>query len=222
MKKTILNIALVAFVTLGAISCKEGAKESKTSEPKETLTATAKATLYTVKKATSTILWEGSKPLGTHKGTISIQEGTFYIKGRTIESGTFVMDMNSISVTDLDENNGKGSLESHLKGTVEGKEGDFFNVIKHPTATFVVTKVSDIDGKTIMSGNLTMLDTTQNVSFPVMIDIQDNTIQVKSEAFAIDRTKWGINYGSKSVFDNLGDKFINDDMEITIDVTAAI
>jgi polyisoprenoid-binding protein YceI len=222
MKKTIVNIALVAFVTLGSVSCKEGAKESETSEAKKTLTASAKATLYNVKKVNSTILWAGSKPLGTHKGTISIQEGTFHLKGRTIESGTFVIDMNSITVTDLDENNGKGSLESHLKGTVEGKEGDFFNVTKHPTATFVVTEVNDIDGKTMMSGNLTMLDITQNVSFPVMINIQDNRVQVKSEAFAIDRTKWGINYGSKSIFDNLGDKFIDDDMKITIDVTAAI
>ena len=47
-------------------------------------------------------------------------------------------------------------------------------------------------------------------------------VQVKSETFTIDRTKWGINYGSKSIFDNLGDKFIDDDMEITIDVTAVM
>ncbi|MFT5255854.1 MAG: polyisoprenoid-binding protein YceI, partial [Candidatus Paceibacteria bacterium] len=102
----------------------------------------------------------------------------------------------------------------------EGKEGDFFNVTKYPTATFEVTGVTDMDGKTIMSGNLTMLDTTQNISFPVLITNQNNMVQVKSETFTIDRTKWGINYGSKSIFDNLGDKFIADDMEITIDVTA--
>ena len=47
-------------------------------------------------------------------------------------------------------------------------------------------------------------------------------VRVKSETFSIDRTKWGINYGSKSIFDNLGDKFIDDDMEITIDVTAVM
>ena len=130
--------------------------------------------------------------------------------------------MNTITVTDLDQNSGKESLESHLKGTVEGKEGDFFNVLKYPTATFVITGVKDEAGKTMMSGNLTMLAISQNISFPVQITNQDNMVQVKSETFTIDRTKWGINYGSKSIFDNLGDKFIDDDMEITIDVTAVM
>ncbi|HAH33887.1 MAG TPA: lipid-binding protein, partial [Flavobacteriaceae bacterium] len=87
---------------------------------------------------------------------------------------------------------------------------------------FVVTGVADVDGKTMMSGNLTMLSISQNISFPVQITNQDNMVQVKSETFTIDRTKWGINYGSKSIFDNLGDKFIDDDMEITIDVTAVM
>ncbi|MFT4673706.1 MAG: polyisoprenoid-binding protein YceI [Saprospiraceae bacterium] len=220
MKKTSLNIAFVALVALGITSCKDGAKESKTSEVKETLTATLAATPYTIQTEKATISWLGSKPVGTHTGTINVQDGAFYLQGTTIESGKFVIDMSSITVTDLDENSGKESLESHLKGTVEGKEGDFFNVTKYPTATFEVTGVTDMDGKTIMSGNLTMLDTTQNISFPVLITNQNNMVQVKSETFTIDRTKWGINYGSKSIFDNLGDKFIADDMEITIDVTA--
>ena len=130
--------------------------------------------------------------------------------------------MNSITVTDLDQNSGKESLESHLKGTVEGKEGDFFNVMQYPTATFEVTGVAALAGKMMMSGNLTMLSISQNISFPVQVTSQDNMVQVKSETFTIDRTKWGINYGSKSIFDNLGDKFIDDDMEITIDVTAVM
>ena len=74
----------------------------------------------------------------------------------------------------------------------------------------------------MMSGNLTMLSISQNISFPVQVTSQDSMVQVKSETFTIDRTKWGINYGSKSIFDNLGDKFIDDDMEITIDVTAVM
>tara|TARA_B100000795_G_scaffold223221_1_gene178327 strand:- start:3604 stop:4272 length:669 start_codon:yes stop_codon:yes gene_type:complete len=220
MKKTSLNIAFIALVTLSITSCKDGAKESNIPEIKETLTATVAATPYTIDTEKATVRWLGSKPVGTHTGTINIQEGAFYLNGTTIESGKFVIDMNSITVTDLDENSGKASLESHLKGTIKGKEGDFFNVTKYPTATFELTNVSATEGKTIMSGNLTMLEITQNISFPAVITNQNNMIQVKSETFIIDRTKWGINYGSKSIFDNLGDKFIADDMEITIDVTA--
>lgn len=222
MKRTLLNIAMIMLITLGVSSCKNGAKETKTSEPKQTLAPTQEATPYRVTSENSTIAWLGSKPTGNHTGTISIKEGAFYLQAATIESGKFVIDMNSITVTDLKQNSGKESLESHLKGTVEGKEGDFFNVMQYPTATFEVTGVADVAGKTMMSGNLTMLSISQNISFPVKVNSQDNMIQVKSETFAIDRTKWGINYGSKSIFDNLGDKFIDDDMEITIDVTAVM
>lgn len=221
MKKTMLQIALIAFIAVGAVSCKDNAKESKTSEAKETLNATAAAVPFTIKNANSSIAWAGSKPVGTHTGTINIQEGIIYVKDATIESGKINIDMTSITVTDLDENSGKGSLEAHLKGTVEGKEGDFFNVNKYPTATFEITGVADKDGTTMMSGNLTMLDKTHNVTFPVQVTSQENTVHLKSETFTVDRTKWGINYGSKSIFDNLGDKFINDEMEITIDVIAA-
>lgn len=222
MKRTRLNIAMIMLITLGVSSCKNGAKETKTSEPKQTLAPTQEATSYRVTSENSTIAWLGSKPTGNHTGTISIKEGTFYLQAATIESGKFVIEMNSITVTDLKQNSGKESLESHLKGTVEGKEGDFFNVMQYPTATFEVTGVADVAGKTMMSGNLTMLSISQNISFPVQVTSQDNMIQVKSETFTIDRTKWGINYGSKSIFDNLGDKFIDDDMEITIDVTAVM
>tara|TARA_B110000003_G_scaffold274086_2_gene313158 strand:+ start:1012 stop:1680 length:669 start_codon:yes stop_codon:yes gene_type:complete len=222
MKRTRLNIAMIMLITLGVSSCKNGAKETKTSEPKQTLAPTQEATSYRVTSENSTIAWLGSKPTGNHTGTISIKEGTFYLQAATIESGKFVIEMNSITVTDLKQNSGKESLESHLKGTVEGKEGDFFNVMQYPTATFEVTGVADVAGKTMMSGNLTMLSISQNISFPVKVTSQDNMIQVKSETFTIDRTKWGINYGSKSIFDNLGDKFIDDDMEITIDVTAVM
>lgn len=211
---------VIMLIALGLSSCNDTVKESKTSEPKQTLAPTQKAIAFNIKKEVSTIYWLGSKPLGTHTGTIDITKGTFYLQEATIESGKFLIDMNSITVTDLDQNSGKESLESHLKGTVEGKEGDFFNVQKYPTATFEVTGVTEVEGTKMMNGNLTMLSISQNISFPVQITNQDNMVQVKSEPFTIDRTKWGINFGSKSIFDNLGDKFINDDIQITIDVTA--
>ena len=44
------------------------------------------------------------------------------------------------------------------------------------------------------------------------------TVILTSEAFTIDRSKWNVKYGSKSFFDNLGDKFINDDIELQLTV----
>jgi polyisoprenoid-binding protein YceI len=107
-----------------------------------------------------------------------------------------------------------------LKGTVEGKEGDFFNVTQFPTGAFEVTGVSDEGGKTMLSGNLTLKGVKQNITFPVSVANVGDELTITSDAFTIDRTKWGVNYGSKTVFDNLGDKFISDEIELKINVVA--
>lgn len=50
------------------------------------------------------------------------------VMGDVVEVGKFIIDMNII--IDLDfEGDMKVNLENYLKGIVEGKEGDFFNVI---------------------------------------------------------------------------------------------
>jgi polyisoprenoid-binding protein YceI len=177
------------------------------------------AVAFKVDTTTSVINWKGEKPTGTHTGTIKLTEGTFKANDSVIESGTFVINMNSIKDTDL-EGEDKLKLENHLKGTVEGKEGDFFNVNKYPTATFEVTGVTEKDAVSLLQGNLTLKGVTKNVEFPVTITINEDTIEITSEKFNIDRTKWNVNYGSKSVFDSLGDKFINDEIELVINLKA--
>ena len=105
-------------------------------------------------------------------------------------------------------------------GTVEGKEGDFFNVTAYPFSTFQITEVATVEGKTMVSGNLTIKDKTHNISFPATISMEGNVLKLTSETFTIDRTQWGVNFGSKTVFDNLGEKFISDDIELTVNLVA--
>lgn len=222
MKKIVLNLVLVAGISLGSISCKND-KENKVEpgEAQEAAVATGEAMSYEIDTAASTINWMGKKPTGKHVGTINVQNGTLMATDEEITSGSVVIDMNSIKVMDkgMDEDD-KKSLENHLKGTVEGKETDFFNVEKYPTATFEITGVTEENGKKMLQGNLTIKEETKNIQFPITTNISEEKISLESEAFVIDRTDWGVNFGSKSVFDNLGDKFISDDMELTINVTA--
>ena len=114
----------------------------------------------------------------------------------------------------------KANLEAHLKGTVEGQEGDFFNVNKYPTATFELTGAEAMGDHTMVKGNLTIKDQTNHIEFPANITMDADKVTIESKTFSIDRTKWNVNYGSKSVFDNLGDKFINDEIELTISLVA--
>lgn len=219
MKKTVLNLFMIAGIAVATVGCKNENNQANTAEAKEAASANDEAVEFQVDTTASVIEWQGKKPTGTHTGTIDIAEGSFFANDSVVESGTFVIDMNSITVTDL-EGEQKQNLEAHLKGTVEGKEGDFFNVNEYPEGRFEVTGVSQNNGQTILQGNLTLKGETKNVEFPVNINRNGDTLELTTESFTIDRTKWNVNYGSKSVFDSLGDNFINDEIELTIKVQA--
>ena len=67
---------------------------------------------------------------------------------------------------------------------------------------------------------MTIKGITHPVSFTATVEYEDEQIVVKSESFKIDRSKWDIKYKSNSFFENLGDKFIYDDMELSVHVSA--
>lgn len=219
MKKQIVNSLAIALLVFGTISCKGDKKnETEGSAAKEVATAATTAAKFKVDTAASTITWLGSKPTGTHTGTINIESGVVQVAGDAI-TGTFLINMKSISATDL-EGDQKAGLESHLMGTAPGKEDDFFNVTKYPTAAFAVTGVTMKEGKQMMQGNLTLKGVKKNIEFPVKYAITGDTMELSSETFTIDRTQWGIQFMSKSIVDDIKNGVISDDMELTIRLKA--
>lgn len=210
-----ITLFTVTALMVSLNSCKDKAKEANTSEAEAVAVTEAESQKYIADVAASTIEWKGFKPTGSHNGTILIENGVLNLKDGKLNSGTFLIKMNSIKVLDIpEEDEGNAKLVGHLKNA------DFFDVENHPTAAFEITGVTETEGKMMLSGNLTLKETKNNVTFPVTITNTDNTVTLTSETFTIDRSKWNVKYGSKSFFDNLGDKFINDDIEIKINVTA--
>ena len=130
MKKSILSLFVLATISMN-VACK--GEKNENGEAGEVATASAESTTYVVDTKTSVIEWIGSKPAGKHNGTINLKSGEVAVKNDSIQSGKFVIDMNSIVVTDLKAGDGKEDLEAHLKGTGD-KEGEdhFFNVGKFP------------------------------------------------------------------------------------------
>ena len=96
----------------------------------------------------------------------------------------------------------------------------FFNVNKYPTGTFEITAITEEGGKKVVEGNLTLKDVTKNVKFPATINVTDNAVDITSETFTINRTLWNVNYSSKSVFDDLGNKYIDDEIEVKVTIKA--
>src|SRR5690606_23346661 len=161
---------------------------------------------YKVDTENSQIEWAGGKIAGGgHTGTIDLEDGLVYAENGKVTLGKFVIDMNTIASTDLTDETRKADLEAHLKGTAEGKENDFFNVTEFPVATFELVTVKE--DSTIV-GNLTMKGKTNSIEFPATVTVTDNEITINSAEFDIDRTKWGVNFNSGSVFGDLAKESI--------------
>ncbi|MDX1462330.1 MAG: YceI family protein [Marinirhabdus sp.] len=152
----------------------------------------------------STIEWKGKKILGSHTGTIQLKEGYLEMEGDALVGGMFVVDMTSITVTDLEGEN-KAKLEGHLKSD------DFFGIANHPTSTLVISKAKKEDNTYVVDALLTIKGITEPVTFE--LEMGESAAQT---SFKIDRTKYGVRYGSGSFADNLGDNAISD--KFTLDV----
>jgi hypothetical protein len=63
-----------------------------------------------------------------------------------------------------------------------------------------------------------MKDVSKSITFPATITNNETSLTIKSEPFLIDRTLWNVNYASKTVFDDLKDKFVDDNIELVVNV----
>jgi polyisoprenoid-binding protein YceI len=208
MKKIILTLAVVASVLT---ACK-GEKKEKV-ETKEEVKVEKLAALNNVDTANSVITWKGTKPTGAHNGVILLKEGSLLIENGTLTGGEFVIDMSSIKNLDIPaDNDGNAKLVGHLTSA------DFFDVATYPTSKFVITNVEEKEDKLHVTGNLTIKDVTKSITIPAMLSKEGDTTIFKSETFNVDRADFNVKYASKSFFDNLKDKFIDDMMELSFTV----
>lgn len=222
MKQYLFLLMLVPALLVTA--CKE---KTNTDEAKDGMEnkdhANSMDGTYSIDPQSSQIKWQGAKPTGVHNGIVPISAGNVVVKDGMITGGTIEIDMNGITVTDL-EGDAKKNLEAHLKGKDAGKELDFFNVDKYPKATYVISSSSkldnDPDGTHMINGNLTIKDITNPVNFKAKVNMDGNSISATTPQFAIDRTSYDIKFKSAKFFNNLKDDFINDEFKLQIDVNA--
>ena len=174
-----------------------------------TLTSAVFAGNQKVDPSKSSVKWLGKKVTGEHDGTINVKEGNLVVENGKITGGKVVIDMQSIVNLDLTDPGYNAKLVGHLKSD------DFFSVATFPTAELVITKVEGNN----FSGNLTIKGITNPTSFTATASKDGNSTQYKG-TITIDRSKYNVKYGSKSFFDNLGDKVIYDDF--TLDFTLVV
>lgn len=224
MKKSIL--AAFVLSALALTSCKKETENTNTTTTDSLTSATTvvDGDQYAVQVADSKVEWEGSKVSGDkHFGTIALKEGAVIVKDGKVVGGNFVLDMNTITATDIvGDDEKKGMLEGHLKGTGEPDGADhFFNVTKFPTASFQITKITEENGKHKVEGNLTIKEKTNPISFLATSKIEGDNVIFASEDIIFDRTKFDVNYNSGTLVKDLAaDKIIKDEVKVLVTISA--
>lgn len=170
-----------------------------------------------VDPATSRVLWTATKVTGEHSGEVPVQGGVINIGGGRMVGAQMTLDMSKLTCIDVENEGSNAKLVNHLKGP------DFFDVENHGTAQFITTSVEPIaDAKPgqlnyKVTGDLTIKGVTAPNTFDCLFYMKDGTAHAAA-SIVFDRTKYGVNYRSGSIFTDLADKAIADDVTVTFDV----
>ena len=171
---------------------------------------------YVIDTHKTTATWLGTKVTGKHSGNITIADGKITSDGKNITGGSVEFDMTSMTCTDLTDKEWSDKLVGHLKSD------DFFGVAKYPTSQFEITKATlKSENNYDITGKLTIKGITNEITFPAFIKFDEKTI-VTIAKITVDRTKYGIKYGSSTFFEKIGDKAIGDNFELDVDVVAEV
>ncbi len=167
-----------------------------------------KEEVYTVDVANSSIGWSAKKVGGGHTGTVKITEGSLVYNGKSLQKGVFLMDMSSIT-------SDNARVTTHLKSP------DFFSAEKNPSSKFEITKVTAAGKERVnINGNLTIKGITHPLTFPATVKQGKGVVVAVASGIRVDRTKYDIKFRSKTFFGDIGDKAIDDEFELNINLTA--
>ncbi|NOR57132.1 MAG: hypothetical protein GQ474_01245 [Sulfurimonas sp.] len=150
----------------------------------------------------STMEWTGANANGKHFGNIMLKSGTLEVKDSLL-SGRFVIDMSSIRNVDLSVENGSYHLAAHLKSD------DFFLSKVFPEAAYSFKNIAPVqkpyqtDVNYVVDGELTLKGTTKKQRINALISKFEDGVVLNARV-EIDRTRWGVIYGSSKFYKYLG------------------
>lgn len=151
------------------------------------------AVVYSVDTAASELKWTGYHLAKSyeHTGAIKLKSGKVSVEKGLITSGEFVIDMTSLTNTDVADAEKNGKLVGHLKSA------DFFDVANNPEAKLVITKsVASGNGTLKTTGDLTIRGITKPIEFETKL--KENGKQIEAIAdLKIVRTDYNVMYGWK-------------------------
>lgn len=211
----ILSFALLVLAT----SCSTGEKQTEPAETKivgELIPVIAVA--YNTVETGSLLEWGATHfgGVGPRSGKIYCKEARVLVEDGVVANASVLIDMSTLTVENMTEEE-TTDLSGHLMSA------DFFNVPEHPTSSFELTSLNAITGdyNSEISGSLTIMGISNNVTFNANVDVTENNVSVKSETFEIDRSDWNMVYNAEGSEGVPLDYIISDDIELAISFSVA-
>lgn len=221
-----MRIVILVFLAAAAWSCqgpsgeRAATGEATAGEAGAAGTSAEDYITYNTDIENSNIEWIGARPASQHNGTVGIKEGFIQVNNDEIIGGEFTIDLENIVVLDISDPDRNARLKEHLESD------DFFDVPNHPEAFFEITGVRKIENPENefthqITGNLLMRGVNRSITFDALIEINNDQVSARSVQFLIDRTEWGVNFQSQTVYADLVDRFILDDIALVINLSAS-
>ena len=158
---------------------------------------------YVIDTEQSTIQWTGRNAYSSHFGNIKISRGELVVTGENI-TGTFDIDMESMTNTNLEGDESQPVLIAHLKSD------DFFLTRLFPKATFKILDAAPVKEPFAtlpnyeIKGQLELRGVEAGQDFRATVAQSPEKMLLIEAHFDIDRTRWDIIYGSARFFEHLG------------------
>jgi len=197
-----LTFLVLSFsINFNVLAC----KSCGCSASKETHTHSEKSITKDVLISNSTVKWLAKKVTGSHEGNVAISDAHLHFEDNMLTGGNIKIDMNSINCTDL-VGEPKEQLEGHLLSD------DFFGTKYYPTAELEIINSEKISNDTYkIKGIIEIKGVKQEIAFNA--NIKDG---IAKADLVIDRSKFNVRYGSGAFFENLGDKMIYDEFNLSV------
>jgi len=175
---------------------------------------------YTIDAEESVINWKGTEiTTEYHVGTVNVHKGSVDVVDKTFSKGFIAIDMNSIVVTDEDMGDkSKQRLTRHLKSE------DFFGVEQFPFSRMDIAGIKSKESVDYAYGKIFVREIAQPITFPIEISEEDGNMIIDA-SITFDRSKHNVKFRSGAfpdLFPDLGDKLINDDIELNVHIVATL
>ncbi|MEM7600907.1 MAG: YceI family protein [Verrucomicrobiota bacterium] len=168
----------------------------------------------------SKVEWLGRNLINKHWGNAPLESGHLEFSDGALTGGEFVIDLTKLTCSDLEGSEMHDVLIAHLHSD------DFFDVERHPQATFRITSVTPTrphpgSENLQIVGELTLRGITNKIEFPASAGFTPEGKAAAQASFSIDRTRWNVLYGSGKFFQRLAGHLVNDNIEFQLRIVTA-